>query len=533
VTHRLNTAAPAPTTTTAPPTSSLRSHRLRDLLVALSVANLSFVAAWFGPLYDNDFGYFNRLRVTPLTLLCLVINLLWSAGLVWTLLQVKERTPRRWLRWACNLAFLAFFLVPLDFIRSKFLNITDSQLVLFFSHPLRLGALLLLLAAVVWQQRRAARAATVLASILSPLALFTLFRILSLSLGIQHITQHAATPILPPPSIVPDNAPRVVWIIFDESDQRAVFEQRRAGCRLPAFDRLRDESIYATNAISPADTTFVSMLSLLTGQQFASAVVAGPSDVSVTLKGSGESRSWRSLPTVFKSSRELGLNTALVGWYHPYDRLLADSLNHCTWYPFPGFEVARGSTFARTMERQLGSLSGTIYGRHRFASICQASLAASISVVTNRIYGLTLLHLPPPHRPGIYQPDRNQYTLLGMPKVPGYFNNLMLADQFLGQLRRAMESASLWDQTWVLVSADHSWRESKLYDGQRDYRVPFLLKPAQSGQGSVYAPKLNTVLTHDLILAILRREITNQTAAVAWLDRHRAEAATTLSNHSD
>lgn len=517
----------------APSIPSIRTHGWRDLLVAISVANLFFVAAWFGPLYDNDFGYFNRLRVTSLTLFCLTLNLLWSAACVWLLLRLQARSSRSWLRWAGDVAFLAFFLVPLDFIRSRFLNITDSQLVIFFSRPLWLAALLLLMTVILWQHHRVARVAGVLAGILSPLALFTLFRILMLGVGLQQITQHAAAPNLPTPSAAPNNPSRVVWIIFDESDQRVMFERRDPGCRLPAFDRLREESIFATNAISPADSTFVSMLSLLTGQQFASAVIAGPSDVSVTLKESGESMPWRNLPTVFKSARDLGINTALVGWYHPYDRLLADSLNFCVWYPFPGFEVARGSTFVRTMERQWGSLAGPIYGRHRFASICKASLAASISVVTNQIYGLTLLHLPPPHRPGIYQPDRDHYTLLGMPKVPGYFNNLMLADHFLGQLRQAMEASGLWDKTWLVVSADHSWRESKLYDNQRDHRVPFLLKPPSHDPGTVYAPKLNTVLTHDLILAMLRRELTNQVTAVHWLDRHRAEIEPTFSTHSD
>jgi phosphoglycerol transferase MdoB-like AlkP superfamily enzyme len=107
-----------------------------------------------------------------------------------------------------------------------------------------------------------------------------------------------------------------------------------------------------------------------------------------------------------------------------------------------------------------------------------------------------------------------------MPKAAGYFNNLALADSELGALRRDMEKSGQWDKTWVILSADHSWRISKIYDGVRDYRVPFLVKPPQASQSLTYSNPINTVLTHDLILAILRNQVTNQPSTAAWLDLH-------------
>jgi hypothetical protein len=35
-----------------------------------------------------------------------------------------------------------------------------------------------------------------------------------------------------------------------------------------------------------------------------------------------------------------------------------------------------------------------------------------------------------------------------------------------------------------------------------------------------YSNQFNTVLTHDLILAILRDQVTNQSGVAAWLDTH-------------
>jgi len=103
--------------------------------------------------------------------------------------------------------------------------------------------------------------------------------------------------------------------------------------------------------------------------------------------------------------------------------------------------------------------------------------------------------------------------------VPGYFNNLVLADRSLGKLRAALEANGQWEKTWIILSADHSWRWSSLYDRRRDLRVPFLVKPSgQQAGGSNFAAQINTVLTHDLILAILGGEITNAPATAHWLE---------------
>jgi arylsulfatase A-like enzyme len=83
-----------------------------------------------------------------------------------------------------------------------------------------------------------------------------------------------------------------------------------------------------------------------------------------------------------------------------------------------------------------------------------------------------------------------------------------------------MEASGQWDKTWVILSADHSWRESKLYDGQRDFRVPYLIKPPGATVSAEYTRPFNTVLTHDLILAILRGELTDGQSIAPWLDAH-------------
>ena len=96
-----------------------------------------------------------------------------------------------------------------------------------------------------------------------------------------------------------------------------------------------------------------------------------------------------------------------------------------------------------------------------------------------------------------------------------------------------METSGEWNKTWIIVSADHSWRGSANYDGRRDYRVAYLVKPPGTNDYLAYSRQFNTVLTHDLILAILRGEVTNQPSTACWLDAHGTQTVPVTGGRQD
>ena len=243
-------------------------QKIKDGIVALSLANLCFANAWFTILYDEDKGYFNKLPIQTPSTLALLINILWLAALVWLGMRVWRRFQNRLLHFALHLAFLALLLIPVDFVRHQIFHISDYQVVVFFQQPVVMFCSVVLLALVVWQHRRVARAAAVLVVILSPLALLTLAKIGLLLLGVMHLKQADYEPVLPPPAPVREGQPRVIWIIFDCTDYRVAFENRPDGVQLPEFDRLRGESLFCVNACSPHSST----ISLDAGADF------GPTD---------------------------------------------------------------------------------------------------------------------------------------------------------------------------------------------------------------------------------------------------------------
>jgi hypothetical protein len=61
-------------------------------------------------------------------------------------------------------------------------------------------------------------------------------------------------------------------------------------------------------------------------------------------------------------------------------------------------------------------------------------------------------------------------------------------------------------------------------DGKSDPRIPYVLKLASQKEGVEYGPQFNTVLTGDLLIDVLRGEVTDPPSAAAWLDRNRARS---------
>jgi hypothetical protein len=501
-------------------------EKVKQALVAVSLANLLFLRPSFDLLFDQN-AFFERLPVTSVELVALIMNILGAGLFFWLLMRLQCRLGNRVLDFILHLAFLLLLLIPVDFVRTKIFQVPDFVVLQFLKQPVVILCMLAAAFLAAWQHRRAAIIAANLVGILSSLALVMVVKILLLCFGITHLQQCADKPgtLMPLVSVKPGQ-PRVVWMIFDELDYRVVFDQRPDWSQLPAFDRVVKETLHASDAHSPADATLFSMPRLILGRTLSNDFVSNH-DLMVTAEDTGKTTTFRALPNVFSTAHELGLNTAAVGWYIPYDRLLSGELNYCMWYPWPPFEPSRSDTFLGSLHNQIACIAWSFHARQIYADACREDMKAALNVATNANYSLALLHMPPPHRPGVYNAAKHKIsiwdTIFKMSGSQGYFNNLALADDELGRLQRAMQANGLWDKTWVILSADHSWRTSTMYDGKRDMRVPFMVKPPGPTASAVYPQSFNTIVTHDLILAMLRGEMTNQQNVVDWLDKHRAE----------
>jgi hypothetical protein len=320
----------------------------------------------------------------------------------------------------------------------------------------------------------------------------------------------------------------VVWIIFDEMDQQIAFE--RSDVHLPEFTRFRETALYATNAYAPSSGTITSIPALLIGKPIKSARQVGPDELRLLYTPGAGPPGWvrwdkqRSSLTV---AREMGINSAVVGWFHPYCRVLNSDVAFCFWEPMPFQADTVSRKFPESLIDYLRSLLETSvlspFGQslgvnaavERFQSVAAAASAAA----ADRSYGLVFLHVQPPHSPHAYNRRDGRFTLHNAP-ITGYLDSLALADLTLGQIRAAMERTGVWEESTVLLSSDHWYRAGRMLTGVASSgRVPFLLKVGgHSGAGSVYSRRLETVKSAHLVEAILRGKVPTLSSAMQWLD---------------
>jgi hypothetical protein len=556
-----------------------RTLLLKDAATAVSLANLFFLGAWM-PVLDKSFN--QRLKFTLFNfnnLFGLILDVGLLAAVFLVPVAVVRVSGRERVTQVARVLFLfvCVVLICLHLVSYNgwnqavnYFNLTELRVIagigiggclIVWKHRWRWLVGPLALAILFWNRdneyalaglfialpssllvrwdRRLVKLASTLLLILFPFSAFLLLQNFWLIYKLREKAPQAT------PALAVQPAKRVVWLIFDEMDYHAAFASENREVPLPEFDRLRGQSLAATNAYPPADSTMLSLPALITGRLVVRAKPIHSSELTLNFEGSNDYIPWSAEPNVFQRARETGAHTALVGWYHPYKRIIGDSLDRCSVYDADAvsLSVSMLLNVNRALERtflkeQTMPLAGLLakWSRQRHIEAYSDSLAEAERLAANREFGLVLIHLPVPHPPGIYSRETAAFDYEG---ESSYFDNLALADRTLGDIRKAMEEAGLWDDSVVLASSDHWWRPAIWQSlhvwtaednrfappvGQLDHRVPFLLKMPGQKTPIELDTRFNTVHSQELLIEILRGQLNDGEAVSQWLDQHASAA---------
>jgi hypothetical protein len=496
----------------------------------LSLANLCFLAPWLVLLNPQHYTYYNWPRdpgVVEIT--ALVICILVLAVLFWLAAMVAGRMRSGRVSEIARLAFLLVLILPLNSFVEDYLGFSISNIVI-ERKWLLLVAFALAVVALVFaykHTRRPAQFAITLLMILSPL--FVVNLVSAMWMRNRHSSAQAFHETRPRERVsTRANTPHIVWIVFDELEQRAAFINRSPEITLPELDRFKSESLSASNAHPPAKYTLSSLPALTIGRRVSDSVPLAPNDCELQLV-TGEKVRWSKESNIFSQARSEGFSTGLSGWYLPYCRVIGVSLDWCSWVPVidPVNPALDQLSLSRALWITLRTAAFRIplafrllesrYERQRklehreeFVRVSKASRE-----LLQQDLNLKLLHFPIPHHPWIYDAKTQSFSAEAK---NGYDDNLVLADRTLGEIRVALEQASKWDSSIVVVTADHWWRLAEPVNGQQDQRVPFMIKLAGQKAGMEYQKSFNTVLTRQLLIEVLRGNLTTPSDVVAWLD---------------
>ena len=355
-------------------------------------------------------------------------------------------------------------------------------------------------------------------------AIWIVPRLLYLALASR--TYASASPVHTPTLASNGSKQRIVWILFDELSFDQTFDHRPPGINLPNFDQLRSESVSFSNLKPAGFYTDRIITSLFLGSRIERTRSTVDGDLLYFDESEQRWRAYDASATLFGLAQRNGWSSGVDGWYIPYCHILAPVLSDCSWEPgLLPIEMYGASEeksvfdnsavlplqFLATLTHQNGRPANAhIQGYVKIMSHARA-------LIENNQIQFVFLHFPVPHPFGMY--DRKHHTLR-----PGgtYLDNLVLADDILGELLHEISLTSSASQTTLIASSDHSWRiglwrpnmgwspeEERASRGVFDDRPVLLIHfPGELGGRDIDAP-LPEMLEHDVIEAMLNGHMSN------------------------
>jgi hypothetical protein len=537
--------------------SPAAKSNLKDFLVCFSLGNLCFLRRWYDLEYlkERSMDYYRVQPADPTLLWATLIAATMLAVAFWLVWLWVQRWPsERKLKFA-RATFVLLLIFPLESVRRYWNSdgnhadwLTNGS-VLLIEGILAFGLVMTLRGNL--RVLHAARRVT--------LALTLLFPALMLDFAVAHFNEEPASrydakpslPMLPHP---PGQARhRVIWMLFDEFDQRLAFELHKPKVDFSNLERLRSESMVADYARQTAPWTTLALPSILSGQIFSRAELIDADTLRVYHEGSNQGTNWRDQPNVFKKARAMGKNAEIVGWHHPYCRVFGDMTVRCTEVPsgHPTGALLRETSVADEgvphavkflLGLQLGNVLDMLHwgyeessenGRDGYVQRRQQKQYFRIrdlayAQAADPQIDFLFIHFPLPHLFAIYNREGQNFDLNDS---LNYADNLALVDRTVGEMRKAIEQAGLWDSTSILITSDHGlrpdlWRGrmgwtpelEQLTGGRQSESVPFIVKLAGENRGATYERAFSSVVASDLVLAMLSGDVTTPQSAAAWLD---------------
>jgi Sulfatase len=343
--------------------------------------------------------------------------------------------------------------------------------------------------------------------------------------------------------------PRIVWILMDELSYDQVFDHRPSGIAFPNFENFAEHSTTFSNLLPTGYHTEEVIPGLFLGQHVADVEHIYDQPFRFRSVSRGPWHPYDPSQTIFGDARRLGWTTGLAGWYNPYCRFLHSVLDRCSWQfsdAYPGLPVQlfyNRSTLANLRallppHERMDPLVDQPSNHETHVRDYQEVMAQSESLLRDPRIRFVMLHLPVPHTPGIF--DRHRHSLVA---GGNYIDNLVLADNTLGQLMTLIQSTPDASQTSVIVSSDHSWRvdvwkklpdwtpEETRVSGERFDPRPVLMVHLPAGQGAQsISPQgishmTSAMIVHPILEALLRGQLhsSGDIAALAAQQRDKKD----------
>ncbi len=487
-----------------PVENSGRNNIGRNYMVSLSFANLVYLRAWADLIPANKDDLFLRKTVPSFNLyFALVGDVIALSLLIFAVLTLAPKMPG-WLRRMLPTGALAVLVFAISFLRNHLPHQISAAVL-----SAILGVAFLALVGLTFRfPAIAARTISGLALAATPCIAVTFLA------PLYYLSRPSPLPPDPPlASRLPGTPPvRVLWIVFDDWDQRLTFANPDDLPPIPKLRKLAEHSFATTGALAaqahqPVSdmSTVLAIPSLLYGKEALDAVIDDPARERLIVSDKGDSPVFGAGDSVFARLRAQGWNSAAAGWYLPYCRVFASQLTDCYWdvrydqaTSFgPEFTSAAVDETRMLLETDLYSPFGPSLVGERHFSEYEALLSTGRRYAADPSLGLAFLHFNVPHAPYIYNAELGRFGRKGHPNDL-YVDGLKWVDRAVNEILSSLSTSGLDSRTALIISSDHPARLL----AKTDPHVPFIVHLPGEEAGRFSTREFSALGSADLVLGI-------------------------------
>jgi|GEM_PF-4701333 len=543
------------------------------LLLSVSFAALLLIDIWHTVLQVRSPECLYLIMRTPKNTLelaallnlavCTVVFLL----VFWVLITRRQRQYRAPLYLpATIIGYLVFWRVEEFFIRSLCVALAKSAALDF--HSSKVSAIipyaLYVVAAIfipscgclvcIWRPESAWKVVRNAALVLAPFAFFCAARASWQAMFPPSIVSGARMPQGAP--LAGSRKPLVLWLMFDELDDQAVFHRPAGEPPFTHLEALRSTSIYAEHACEPADTTLAAIPGYTIGRKVIRVRWNSADDLLLQLEGTAAYVPWAKQQTVFHDAAGAGRQIAILGTYHPYCRLFGHLTRACEvppqlvavgiegWWELLQTRSVLGAALLQLDHAlPIPALTRRYDGkRFKFSELAAArhaeqehvtALASSFrflfQMLADPSIDFLFAHLLLPHPPAL--PDAF-FKEINSNLRPGYTRDLHTVDTLVGEIRAALVATRRWDETTVVVTSDHTvrplWEETLLLSPSlygaigrlRERNVPLLIKLPHQREGIVYKEPFSAIIVHGIVQGLVQQKFERPEQVIAFIRRN-------------
>lgn len=327
---------------------------------------------------------------------------------------------------------------------------------------------------------------------------------------------------------------RIVWLLFDELSYNQTFDHRFPGLAMPTFDQFKNTSV-SFEQLQPAGYfTEDVLLSLFSG--VAIETITSDLDGRPSFKVANKIgwQAFNGQSTVFAEAQRNSWSAGVVGWYNPYCRILAGTLNFCYTKMLNGPDRTTSGNSAlenatAPIEAKLLSIAtGSTFFAKQHDEELRAIMPRAQALIRDEKIRFVFIHLPVPHPDGIYDRKTGQEGVAGT-----YIDNLALADRVLRDLMSTLNITASASRTTVVICSDHSWRvptwrpapgwtkeEEAASQGRFDPRPVLMIHfPGQSSGVPITQP-FDEIGLHEILVQMLRGDMNSPVEFTRWLQEN-------------